>query len=67
MCFLHSTFLNRDCSLDIIQKCIKILTVILTSVLEGIMSHSFDVGLKYFVMAFRKKVKIIFYNFLRFT
>ena len=44
MCFLHSTFLNRDFSLDIVRKCIKFCTVLLRSVLEGSVSHSFDVG-----------------------
>ena len=41
MCFLHNIFLNRDFSLDIVKKCIKILTVILISVLEGSVSHFF--------------------------
>ena len=66
MCFLHNTFLNRDFSLDIVKKCIKILTVILISVLEGSVSHFFYVGLQYFFMTCRKIVKTIFYNFVSF-
>ena len=34
--FLHSTLLNKDFSLDIVGKHIKIFTVILESILEGI-------------------------------
>ena len=44
MCFLNSTFLNRDFSLDIVRKCINIFTVLHRSVLEGRVSHFFDVG-----------------------
>ena len=44
MCFLQSTFLNRDFSLDIVRKCNNFFTVVLRSVLEGSMSHFFDKG-----------------------
>ena len=37
-CILRSTFLNRDLSLDKVRKCIKVLT----SVLEGRVSHFFE-------------------------
>ena len=67
MCFLHSTFLNRDFSLDIVRKCIKMFSVVLRSVLEGRMFHFLDVGLQNIFMACRTKFKIIFYIFLRFT
>ena len=67
MCFWHSTFLNRDFSLDIVRKCIKIFTVVLRSVVEGSVSQFFDVGFQNIFMASRKKLKIIFYIFLRFT
>ena len=60
---LHTKFSNKDISLDIVRKPIKILTVILNSSMEGIMSHFFDVGLGYFFMLCRRKVNIIFYNF----
>ena len=56
-------FSNKDISLDIVRKPIKILTVILNSS----MSHFFDVGLGYFFMLCRRKVNIIFYNFSLFT
>ena len=64
---LHTKFSNKDISLDIVRKSIKILTVILKSNMEGSMSHFFDVGLGYFFMLCRKKVNIIFHNFLLFT
>ena len=60
MCFLHRPFLNRDFSLDIVRKCIKILTVILTTVLEGSMSHFFDVGLLHFLWHLEKKSRLFF-------
>ena len=66
MCFLHNTFLNRDFSLDIVKKYIKLLTVILISVLEGSVSHFLYVGLQYFFMTCRTIVKIISHNFVRF-
>ena len=67
MCFLHSTFLNRDFSLDIVRKCINIFTVLLLSVVEGSVSHFFDVGFQNIFMAYRKNIKIIFYISSRFT
>ena len=65
--FLHTTFVNKDFSLDIVQKAIKIFTVIFKSSMEGSVSHFFDVGLCSFFMLCRRKVNIIFYNFLLFT
>ena len=63
---LHTTFLNKDFSLDIVQKAIKVFTVILKSSMEGSVSHFFDVGLCSFFMLCRRKGNIIFYNFLLF-
>ena len=60
---LHTKFSNKDISLDIVRKSIKILTVILTSSMEGSVSHFFDVGLGYSFMLCRKEVNIIFHNF----
>ena len=65
--FLHTTFFNKDFSLDIVQKAIKIFTVIPKSSMEGSVSHFFYVGLCSFFMLCRRKVNIIFYNFLLFT
>ena len=48
--FLHTTFLNKDFSLDIVQKAINFFTVILKSSMEGSVSQFFDVGLCYFFM-----------------
>ena len=45
MFFLHSTFLNKDFLLDIVRKSMKILTGILKSIMEGSVSHFFDVRL----------------------
>ena len=42
--FLHTTFFNKDFSLDIVQKALKIFTVILKSSMEGSVSQFFDVG-----------------------
>ena len=67
MRFLHSTFLNKDFSLDIVGKDIKIFTVILECIVEGSVSHFFDLGICSFFMSYRRRVKVIFYNFLRFT
>ena len=67
MFFLHSTFLNKHFLLDIVRKSIKILTVILKTIMEGSVSHFFDVSLCSFFMLCRREVKIIFYNILRFT
>ena len=50
MFFIHSPFLNKDFSLEIVRKSIKFLTVILKSTMEGSMSHFFDVGLGSFFM-----------------
>ena len=50
MFFIHSPFLNKDFSLEIVRKSIKFLTVILKSTVEGSMSHFFDVGLGSFFM-----------------
>ena len=36
---LHTKFSNKDISLDIVRKSIKILTVILNSSMEGRVSH----------------------------
>ena len=44
MFFIHSSFFNKDFSLEIVRKSIKFLTVILKSTMEGSMSHFFDVG-----------------------
>ena len=33
--FVHTTFFNKDFSLDIVQKAIKVFTVILKSSIEG--------------------------------
>ena len=65
--FLHTTFLNKDFSLDIVQKAIKFFTVIFKSSMEGSVSHFFDVGFCSFFMLYRRKVNIIFYNVLLFT
>ena len=65
--FLHTTFLNKDFSLDIVQKAINFFTVIFKSSMEGSVSHFFDVGFCSFFMLCRRKVNIIFYNFLLFT
>ena len=54
---LHTKFFNKDISLDIFRKPIKILTVILKSSMEGS-----DVGLGSFFMLCRRKVNIIFHN-----
>ena len=67
MCFLHSTFLNRDFSLDIVRKCIKMFTVVLKNVLEGSVSHFYDIGFLNIFMACIKEFKVIFYIFLCFT
>ena len=64
---LHTTFLNKDFSLDIVQKAIKMFTVIIKSSMEGSMSQFFYVGLCSFFMLCRREVNIIFYNFLLFT
>ena len=66
MCFSHSTFLNRDFSLDIVRKCIKVFTVVLRSVVEGSVSHFFDVGFQHIFMAIRTKLKIIVLHFFTF-
>ena len=48
---LHTKFSNKDISLDIVRKSIKIRTVILKSNMEGSVSHFFDVCFIYcFVM-----------------
>ena len=60
---LHGKFFNKDFSLDIIRKSIKILTVILKSTMEGSVSHFFDVGLCSVFMLCRRKVNIIFHIF----
>ena len=65
--FLHTTSLNKDFSLDNDQKAIKFLTVFLKSSMEGSVSHFVDVGRCSFFMLCRRKVNIIFYNFLLFT
>ena len=67
MRILHSTFLNKDFSLDMVRKSIKLLTVILKSIMEGSVSHFFDVSLCSFFMLCRREVKIFLYNILRFT
>ena len=59
----HTKFSNKDISLDIVRKSIKIITVILNSSMEGSVSHFFDVGLSFFCMLCRRKVSIIFFNF----
>ena len=59
-------FFNKDISLDIFRKSIRILTVILKSSMEGSMSHSFDVCLGFFMLC-RRKVNIIFHNLFIFT
>ena len=51
--FLHSTFLNNDYSFNIVCRSIKLLAVVLRSILEGSVSHFFDVGLSCFSMLFR--------------
>ena len=65
--FLHTTFFNKDFSLDIVQKAIKFFTVIHKSSIEGSVSQFVDVGLCSFFMLCRRKVNIIFYIFLLFT
>ena len=60
---LHSKFLNKDFSLDIIRKSIKILTVILKSTMEGNVSHFFDVGLCSVFMLCRRKSQYYFSYF----
>ena len=64
--FLHSTFLNKDFSFNIVCRSIKFLTVILLSVVEGSVSHFFYIGPRCFFMLFRKQINIIFYNILHF-
>ena len=65
--FLHTTFFNKDFSLDIVQKAIKFLTEFLKSSTEGSVSHFFDVVLCSFFMLCRRKVNVIFLNVLLFT
>ena len=65
--FLHSTFLNNDYSFNIVCRSIKLLAVVLRSIMEGSVSHFFDIGLSCFSMLFRKRIILIFYNILRFT
>ena len=65
--FLHSTFLNKDISFNIVWRSINFLTVILISILEGSVSHFLDICFGCFPMLFRKKINIIFDNILRFT
>ena len=60
MCFLHSTFLNRDFSLDIVRKCNNFFTVVLRSVLEGSMSHFFDKGFKIFLRHEERNSRLFF-------
>ena len=43
--FLYNTFLNKGFSHDTIGKHIKMFTLILTNILEGILSHFLDEGL----------------------
>ena len=64
---LHSTFLNKHFSFNIVSRSIKFLTVILIGVVEGSVSHFLYIGLSCFSMLFRKKINIIFYNILHFT
>ena len=64
---LHTKFLNKDISLDIVRKSIKFLTAILKSSMEGSVSHFFDVGLGSFFMLCIRKVNIIFHIFVLFT
>ena len=64
--FLHSTFLNKDFSFNIVCRSIKFLTVIFLSVVEGSVSHFFYIGLRCLFMLFRKQINIIFYNILHF-
>ena len=64
--FLHSTFLNNDYSFNIVCRSIKLLAVVLRSILEGSVSHFFDVGLSCFSMLFRKNVIIIFLQYFTF-
>ena len=64
---LHSTFSNKDYSFNTDCRSMKLLAVVLRSILEGSVSHFFDIGLSYFSMLFRKKMIIIFYSILHFT
>ena len=57
---LHTTFLNKDSSFDIVQKSIKFSTEILKGSIEGRVSHFFDVGLCFVFMLCRRKFNIIF-------
>ena len=43
--FLHTTFFNKDFLLDIVQKALNFVTVILKSSMEESVSQFFDVGL----------------------
>ena len=62
---LHTQFFNKDFSLDIVRKSIKILTVILKSSMEGSMSYFFDVGLKALVLflCYVEEKSILFFIF----
>ena len=64
---LHTKFSNKDISLYIFGKYIKILSVIPNGSMEGSLSHFFDVGLGFFFMLCRRKVNIIFHDFPLFT
>ena len=63
--FLHSTFLNKDFLLDIVRKSIKIFTVSLGGIMEGSLSHFFDVSLCSFFYVMWER--FFFHNILRFT
>ena len=66
MFFLHSTFLNKDFLRDIVRKSIRIFTVILKSIMEGSLSHFFDVSLCSFFMLCRREVTIFVLQYFTF-
>ena len=59
-------FLNKDFPLNIVRKHINIFTVILESILEGRVSHFFDLGLCSFFISCRKKGESYFLQFFTF-
>ena len=66
MLTIYSNFFNKDFSLDLVGKHIKIFTVILESILEGSMSHYFDLCLCSFFYVMQKKGEGYFLQFVMF-
>ena len=60
---IHTKLFNKDTSLDIVRKAIKILTVILKSSMEGNVSYFVDVGLGSFLCYVEEKSTLFFIIF----